>query len=122
MTEKTFRQTKIFLLTKIMFIDFPLMIIMVGFFTLLVRVLRFLNAKLTLKEKTILLQGGIINKGDVEIPYSKINSVSVRQGLLGSFFGYGDIVITTGNDISGIPFKGIKNPQYVKQLINSKIS
>lgn len=122
MKQKVFRQTKAFLVTKIVLIDIPLMMFLIGFITLPIRILRYFNARLVLKEKVISLEGGVINKGEIEIPYSKINSVSVKQGLLGKMLDYGDISITTGNDISGIPFSGVKSPHKVKQLISQKLS
>lgn len=121
MKEKTFRQAEVFLIIRIIFIDIPLLMFLVGFFTLPIRILNFLNAKLILKEKTILLQKGVLSKSDVEIPYSKINTVSIKQDLIGNLFSYGDIVITTGNDVSGIPFAGVSNPQHIRQLINNKL-
>lgn len=102
--------------------DIILMLVLIGFITFTLRLLRFLSESLKLEESHIKLKTGIISNHEVVIPYEKINSVSVKQGLLGLILNYGNIIIFTGNDSSGILFKDIDSPVKLRDLIQQKIN
>lgn len=116
MEEKLYRHTP-----KVFVGDIVLMIVVIGFLTGAVHLLKYLSESLSLDDKHLKLKTGILSNHEVEIPFDKINTISVRQGLLGKILNFGDIVIHTGNDVSGIAFKSIDNPQQIKVLVQSKI-
>lgn len=118
MEQTTFRQSMSFLVRKLI-VDGFLLMLLIGFFTGIKHILEYFNTQIQLTTKTVILKKGIFTSNVTEVPYSKVNSISVRKGVLGSMFGYGDLVILTGNDVAGIVFKGIENPDQIKMAINN---
>lgn len=73
---------------------------------------RSLVVKLT--DNSVVYSKGILKRQANEVPYSKINSVNVKQGMVEQGMGYGDVIIMTGNDVNGIVLENIENPQGLK--------
>ncbi len=80
---------------------------------------RSLTVKLT--DNSVVYIKGILSRHANEVPYSKINSVNVKQGMVEQGLGYGDVIIMTGNDINGIVLENIENPQGLKSDIMQMI-
>lgn len=51
-------------------------------------------SSLTIKKKQVILRTGILVRQTIDIPLNKIESIDIRQSILGSLFKYGSIVIT----------------------------
>lgn len=77
--------------------------------------------RLVIGDKTIRIETGVITSNTRDIPYSKIQSVTVNQSVVGQMLGYGHIQITSGNELTPIVFKYADNPQAVRQAIQDKI-
>lgn len=116
MENQLYRQSSVKLVINII-IDTILMFIFIGWILLPIHILDYLRRTLTITKNGLILKKGILTMHITEMPYSKINSVSVRRGLLGNIFGYGDIIILAGNDTGGIPFKGVEDPEGLKANI-----
>ena len=54
----------------------------------------YLFSSLTIKQKRVILRTGIIVRQTIDIPLNKIESIDIRQSLLGSLLKYGALVIT----------------------------
>jgi uncharacterized membrane protein YdbT with pleckstrin-like domain len=120
MNEKIYRGSSVKLTVDVI-VDILLMFVFVGWILLPIHILEYLKKSLSLGANGIALRVGALSTTTTEIPYSKINSVTVKRGVFGKIFGYGDIAILTGNDLQGIPFKGIDNPEKLKSEIMSKV-
>ena len=101
-------------------IDILLSFMIIGIPLLIKQIIEYTSISIELNEGSVNLRKGFVNKIDTEVGYTKINAITVKKGLLGSMLGYGDILITTGNDINALVFKGIENPDEVKRAISSK--
>ena len=101
--------------------DIILMGVFIGFFTFFIRLLNYFFESLTLDDNHVKLKTGIISNHEIVIPYNKINTVSVKQGILGMILNYGNLIIFTGNDVSGIVFKDIDKPVQLRDIIQQKI-
>lgn len=101
-------------------IDFLLLFVMVGFFTVLYHILKYLNLSITLTERSLIMRKGTLSASETEVPYSKVNSVTVRQSTMGKAFNYGDIIISTGNDVTGVVFDSIENPHRLKEIVGER--
>jgi uncharacterized membrane protein YdbT with pleckstrin-like domain len=121
MEEKVYRKAK-FGLYMTIGLDLFLCMFFVGFIFIPLHLLQYKNNFIILTGRGVSLRKGAVFTHTVEIPFSKINSVSVKKGFWGSIFGFGDIVITTGNDISGEVFKRIENPDQLKTEIMGNVS
>lgn len=51
-------------------------------------------SSLTIKKKQVILRTGIIVRQTIDIPMNKIESIDIRQSLLGGILRYGSLVIT----------------------------
>jgi uncharacterized membrane protein YdbT with pleckstrin-like domain len=58
--------------------------------------LRWASASLTLTERRLILETGVLGRTRVAIPLDSVQSVGVRQSLPGRIFGYGTIDVWTG--------------------------
>lgn len=100
--------------------DFLLMGIGVGFVTIFISLFRYLANYLEIGERGVVLKMGLLSTVKHEIKYDKINSITISQGPLAKMLNYGTITITTGNDLSGLSFPDISNPNEVKKIIDEK--
>lgn len=114
--EKIYRQSAVKLAVSL-FIDFLLILIFIGFFLIPMHIIEYLRNSITITPKGVLMKRGILTSTDIEIPFQKINTVTVKRGVFGKIFGYGDVYIFAGNDIQGIPFKGLETPEKLKAEI-----
>lgn len=78
-------------------------------------------SSITIKKKQVILRTGIIVRQTVDIPLSKIETIDIRQSILGSMLRYGALVITgTGGTRHLINF--LHHPltcrRYIEQLMN----
>lgn len=76
---------------------------------------------LTIKKKQIILRTGILVRQTVDIPLNKIESIDIRQSLLGSMLHYGSLVIIgTGGSRQSINFlsKPLTCRRYIEQLLH----
>lgn len=117
---KTYRPSTTLLIFWLI-IDLMLACVFIGFILMAYHLWQYYSMSLTLGEKGLILKTGILATRTVEIKYSKINTVTVHQGLIGNLLGYGNLVIFAGNDVSGIVVKEIDNPQTVKAELDAKI-
>jgi len=74
---------------------FYIAIIWFCFFTLefTYRMLRYRSIKYGVTNKRLIIKKGIITTKTIEIPIDRIESINSRQGLFGSLFNYGNIII-----------------------------
>lgn len=71
--------------------------------------LKIRSAEMGVTNKRVIRKSGVIMRDTDEIRLSKIESVSVKQGVLGRIFGYGDVVIV-GTGGNGAVMKGVDDP------------
>jgi len=58
---------------------------------------------LTIRKKQVILQSGILVRQTIDIPMNKIESIDIKQTLLGSIFKYGTLIVTgTGGTRHGM--------------------
>ena len=78
-------------------------------------------SSLTIKQKQLILRTGILVRNTVDIPLSKIESIDIRQSILGSLFQYGALVITgTGGTRQIVNYlnKPLTCRRYIEQLMH----
>lgn len=114
---------KVYLHTKKVFIGDAILLPFMGLGVLtgFVHLLKFGTEKLTIDDKHVKLKTGILSNNEIEVPLGKINTITVRQGLIGKIFSFGDIVVYTGNDRSGIVFKQLDEPSQIKLHIQGQM-
>ena len=80
-------------------------------------------SSLTIKKKQVILRTGLLVRQTIDIPLAKIESIDIRQTLVGSLFQYGTLIITgTGGTRQHVNL--IKKPltcrRYIEQLLNAQ--
>jgi uncharacterized membrane protein YdbT with pleckstrin-like domain len=71
--------------------------------------LRRATTELVLTNRRVISKFGVLSRDTVEIGFAKIESIRVKQGLLGRMLNYGDLVIT-GSGATHAPIPNIRNP------------
>jgi uncharacterized membrane protein YdbT with pleckstrin-like domain len=78
-------------------------------------------SSLTIKKKQVILRTGILVRQTIDISLNKIESVDIRQSILGSLFKYGSIVITgTGGTRQEMTYvaRPLTCRRYIEQLMH----
>ncbi len=80
-------------------------------------------SSITIKRKQVILRTGLIVRQTVDIPFSKIETIDIRQSILGSLMRYGALVITgTGGTRHLINYidKPLTCRRYIEQMMNEQ--
>ncbi len=73
-----------------------------------------------LTNKRVIVKTGVIGRSTEELNLAKVETVELRQTILGRLFGFGDVVLSgTGN--STLVFKNASNPIEVKKAIDNQL-
>lgn len=78
-------------------------------------------SSLTIKKRQVILRSGFLVRKTVDIPLNKIETIDIRQSLLGSLFRYGSLVITgTGGTRHVLNYlhKPLTCRRYIEQLMH----
>ena len=93
--------------------------IVISAISIIWRLVPMLCTELSLTNKKLLGETGIIITKVVDSPLNKINNISVEQGIFGKIFGYGQIVITTSS--GGYNFRCIGHPDTFRSAVMNQI-
>lgn len=71
--------------------------------------IRYFTTELAITNKRVIAKFGLISRSTIEINIQKIESIQVRQGIIGRIFNFGSIVVSgAGNPQAPVP--GISSP------------
>jgi uncharacterized membrane protein YdbT with pleckstrin-like domain len=79
-------------------------------------------SSLTIKKKQVILRTGLLVRQTVDIPFARIESIDIRQTIIGSLFQYGSLVITgTGGSRQLIHYlsKPLTCRRYIEQHMHA---
>jgi uncharacterized membrane protein YdbT with pleckstrin-like domain len=113
------QSSKLFALLMIRNVIFSIVII--GLVWMVKDIFAYFGRKIVLHEDGVQFTEGLIVTHSKEVPYSNINVVSVKQGVFGKIFNYGDLIVSTGGDAPDILFKNLHDPMRFKEFINKEI-
>ena len=77
--------------------------------------------EMALTSKRVICKTGIISRKTNEMLLNKIETVEMKQSILGRILGYCDLRIT-GTGMSDVFFNNISNPYDVKKSIENQLS
>jgi uncharacterized membrane protein YdbT with pleckstrin-like domain len=85
--------------------------------------LTYVFSYLIIKKRQVILCTGILVRQTIDIPMSKIESIDIRQSVLGSVLRYGSLVITgTGGTRQVVDY--LNNPltcrRYIEQMMHEE--
>ncbi len=79
-------------------------------------------SSLTIETKRVIFRTGVLVRNTTDIPYPKIESIDIRQSIVGSIFRYGSLTITgTGGTKHTIDFvaRPLTCRRYMEQLMHN---
>jgi len=79
-----------------------------------------INSEFVITDKRLIAKYGTFSRTSIEQRLNKIDSILVKQGLLGSMFNYGRIIVM-GTGVSQSPFGPIARPLEFKRAIEQAI-
>lgn len=91
----------------------------IGLLILLWWYLQCKASTLTVKQRDILYEKGLLSKSRVEFGIAGIRTVKVNQSFFDRIFGVGSIQIYTSGDQAEIEVKGMPDPNRVRELIKT---
>lgn len=94
-----------------------LVLVGVGILILLWWYLQTRSSKLTVFEKEILFEKGLLSKERSEVNISIVRTVRVKQSFFNRIFGVGTVEIFTAGDDPEIVAKGMPDPNRIRELI-----
>ena len=80
-------------------------------------------SSLTIEKKRVIFRTGLLVRKTTDIPYTKIESIDIRQSIIGSIMQYGALMITgTGGTKHFINFvaKPLTCRRYMEQLMHAE--
>lgn len=86
---------------------------------LLPKILVYATTSLELHQAKLIGKVGIIKTESLDAPLDKINSIFVKQGLIGKLMGYGSLIVSTSS--FNFTFKYISKPNEVKSRILEEV-
>jgi uncharacterized membrane protein YdbT with pleckstrin-like domain len=87
-------------------------------FLILVPFLKRANSEFAVTNKRIIVKLGFFTTRTVELLHSKVEAISVNQGVLGKMLGYGDIVVT-GTGGTREEFKAVASPLELRRAVQA---
>ncbi len=85
--------------------------------------LNYQFSSLIIKKNQVILRTGVLVRQTIDIPLTKIESIDIRQSILGSMLQYGSLVITgTGGTRQMVNYlnKPLTCRRYIEQLMHGK--
>ena len=73
-----------------------------------------------LTTKRVIFKSGIIGRDTEEMRLLKVETVEIKQGIIGRIFGYGSVIIS-GTGTSNVVFNYVSGPLNVKKEIESQL-
>lgn len=93
-----------------------------GMVVMLASYLQIKNTDFVVTNQGLYRKQGVLSRSVQKIGFDKVQNISFNQGVLGKYFGYGNVAISTAGG-SGIEmsFNSIESPKEVQELINRHI-
>ena len=92
----------------------------IGIIIFLVWYLKTRSSKLSITDRDILFEEGLLNKNRSEISIDRIRTVKVKQTFFNRIFGTGTIELYTAGDTAEIIAIGMPDPHRIRDLIKNR--
>ena len=91
-----------------------------GLLLFLIWYLRVISKKLTITNRDVLFESGLLSKDRREVSLSSIRAVNVKQSLFNRIFGTGTVSIFSAGDQPEFVISGLPDPHTVRDLIKNR--
>lgn len=83
-------------------------------------IIRFYTIEQAITDKKVIKKSGIIGISTDEMRLAKIETVEIRQGVIGRIFNFGHVVVS-GTGSSLLILTHVRNPKKIKNQIDEMI-
>lgn len=104
--------------------ELALGVLVIAFIWGVITWLNYYLSSLTIERKRIVFKTGILVRKITDIPITKVESIDIRQSIIGSIFQYGSLsVVGTGGTVHYINFvsKPLTCRRYIEQLMQEHL-
>ena len=98
----------------------PMILLCAAIIAFIPAFVKYKSTEFVITNKRILLKKGFVRRTTNEIILSRIESISVYQGMLGRILNYGTILIS-GTGGSKDPFMDLPQPAYLRNKVQEQI-
>ncbi|WP_257298844.1 PH domain-containing protein [Haloarchaeobius sp. FL176] len=100
----------------------PLVILLVGIFVIVAAYLWRENTDYVVTTDGVYTKSGVFSRDVQRVDFDKVQNISFSQGVVGNYFGYGKVDISTAGG-SGVEmqFQSVADPKSVQERINRLI-
>jgi len=113
-----FRQAKIALIITLILGTILIPFFFLGIFIIIGALISYKHTVIVVNPNYVSVKKGMLTKSHVDIPYTKINSISIERTWGRS---YGKVLISTGNDTSKLILANIENVGQLKDEVQKRI-
>lgn len=82
---------------------------------------KILTTEMGVTSRRVILKTGFISRSTEEMKLSSIETVEIRQSIMGRIFGYGTVVVT-GRGISSVDLARVADPLGVKRQVENVLA
>lgn len=97
--------------------------LILGLGWLIMEGVRYVFTTLTVRQNNVIYQTGLLVQETKDFPMQKIESIDIRQTIIGTIFNYGDIIITGSGGTQQVVV-GIEKPltcrRYIEQFMHAE--
>ena len=93
-------------------------VLLIAFCSWAVVYVRYVSSEFAVTNKRVIIKVGIIQRRTLEMLLSKVEAISVDQGIGGRIFGYGTIIVV-GTGGTKEPFQQIANPLEFRRAVQA---
>lgn len=90
-------------------------VILIGW--VIVPFLRWMTAQYVFTNRRVIIRRGLIAKQGRDMPLSKVNNVTFNVSVLGRFLNYGDLLIESAGEDSGLDINDVPNVEVVQREV-----
>ena len=103
-------------------VGIPLSIVLVGLLIIAGAYLTYTNTDYVVTSAGLYKKTGVLSRDVQKIGFDKVQNTSYSQSAVGSYFGYGNVdVSTAGSGGAEMRFRSVPKPAAVQQLINRHV-
>lgn len=94
----------------------PLMLVGIGFITILFPIVRALTTEMAATNKRVIAKEGLIKRRTLEMNLTKVETIGVHQSIWGRLLGYGTVVVV-GTGGTREPFGSVSSPLKFRRAV-----
>lgn len=104
-------------------VGIPLSLLLIGIPIVVAAYLTYQNTHYVVTDQGLYKKTGVLSRDVQKIGFEKVQNTSYSQSAVGSYFGYGNVdVSTAGSGGVEMRFRSVPDPADVQRLINQRVN